>query len=59
MFQEALEKEKKRIEDGKKMSEIKEDFVMKEMMQAAEQRKREKQADALHLEKIRAQIQVS
>jgi hypothetical protein len=40
------------------MSEIKEDYAMKEMLLAAEQRKKEKQADALHLEKIRAQIQV-
>ena len=57
--QEALDREKKRIEDGKKMTEIKQEMANKEMIRAAEERRREKLETLAAKEKIKLQIQVN
>ena len=58
-LQEALEREKRRLEDGKKMTEIKQDMANKEMIRAAEERRREKLETLAVKEKVKLQIQVS
>ena len=58
MFQEALEREKKRIEEGKKMTNIKQEMADKEIIRMAEERRREKLETLQAKEKIKLQIQV-
>lgn len=57
-FQEALEREKKRIEEGKKMTDIKQEMADKEIIRMAEERRREKLETLQAKEKIKLQIQV-
>ncbi len=58
IFQEALEREKKRIEEGKKMTDIKQEMADKEIIRMAEERRREKLETLQAKEKIKLQIQV-
>ena len=58
MFQEALEREKKRIEEGKKMTNIKQEMADKEIIRMAEERRREKLETLQAKDKINLQIQV-
>lgn len=55
--QEALELEKKRIEDGKAMGSLKQIMADKEIKQIAEDRVREKKATQLAKERVKAQIE--
>ena len=54
-----MEREKRRISDGKKMTEIKQDMADKEIIRLAEERRREKLETLAAKEKIKKQIQVS
>ena len=54
---EAIELEKKRIEDGKAMSSLKQHMADKEIKQIAEDRVREKRENQLAKERVKAQIE--
>ena len=54
---EAIEREKKRMEDGKEMSKIKQQMADKEIKQIAEDRVREKKETQLAKERVKAQIE--
>ena len=54
---EAIELEKKRIEDGKAMSQLKQQMEDKEIMKIAEDRAREKRENLLAKERVKAQIE--
>ena len=55
--QEAIEREKKRIEDGKQMSALKQQMADQEIKKIAEERAREKRENLLAKERVKAQIE--
>ena len=55
--QEEIEREKKRVEDGKAMGSIKQQLADQEMMKIAEERRREKIESQLAKERVKAQIE--